>query len=96
MNKVEDLLEKYSTGKILLILFLITQFLYFIILLVSIPYVMQYSDSMKLLDMMPTGYDIEYGEKLFETLGEKGRYAYLFIQIPIDLIYPAFFIIAYR
>ena len=56
---------------------------------------MVFSGGMKLLDMMPMGYDIEYVKSLFETLGEKGRDVYLSRQIPVDMIYPFLFGISY-
>jgi len=64
-------------------------------LAITIPRTMQYSNGIKLLDMMPTGYDSEYIMTLFNTLGEKGREVYLFNQIPIDMIYPFLFGISY-
>jgi len=56
---------------------------------------MIFSNGIKLLDMMPTGYDSAYVENLFNLLGEKGRNTYLYRQIPIDMIYPLFFGISY-
>lgn len=64
-------------------------------LIISIPKVMSFSGGMKLLDMMPTGYNAEYVNSLLNTLGEKGRHAYLYSQMPVDLIYPFFFGIGY-
>ena len=55
---------------------------------------MSFSQGMKLLDMMPTGYNPEYARSLFTALGEKGRDAYLYQQIPVDLIYPFLFAIS--
>ena len=56
---------------------------------------MAFSNGMKLLDMMPTGYNSEYVYALFETLGVEGRFTYLYNQIPIDMIYPFLFGISY-
>jgi hypothetical protein len=64
-------------------------------LLVTIPKVMEFADGMKLLDMMPAGYDIEYVNNLFNILGEKGRQTYLYNQIPSDMFYPGLFAITY-
>jgi hypothetical protein len=46
---------------------------------------------MRLLDMMPTGYDFNYIVKLFSALDENGRKTYLTSQIPVDMIYPLLF-----
>lgn len=56
---------------------------------------MSYAGGMKLLDMMPTGYNAGYVNSLLNALGSEGRNAYLFQQIPIDLIYPFLFGITY-
>lgn len=56
---------------------------------------MSYSGDMKLLDMLPFGYSIAYVNELLITLGEYGRSAYLFNQIPVDMLYPGLFGITY-
>ena len=56
---------------------------------------MTFSSGMKLLDMMPIGYNSDYVITLFNALGEKGRNVYLYDQIPIDMIYPMLFGISY-
>jgi hypothetical protein len=56
---------------------------------------MNFSGGMKLLDIMPTGYNAEYVNSLFNTLGDKGRDAYLFYQLPVDMIYPFLFGVSY-
>jgi hypothetical protein len=57
----------------------------------TIPKVMGFAGGLKLLDMMPTGYSTGYVNELLNALGEEGRHAYLFIQIPVDMVYPLFF-----
>jgi len=93
------LLQKYiceiSTGKTVLSLFILTNLVYVFMLMVTIPKVMEFADGMKLLDMMPGGYDIEYVNNLFNALGEKGRHTYLYNQIPADMFYPGLFAITY-
>lgn len=95
MQKIKKIIDKNSTGKKVLLLFVVTNIVYAIMLIITIPKIMAFSDGMKLLDMMPTGYESEYIYSLFETLGEKGRHAYLYIQIPVDMIYPLLFGISY-
>jgi len=95
MKRIEKILTKNIKGKRVLILFLITNLIYAFMLIITIPKVMIFSNGIKLLDMMPTGYDSAYVENLFNLLGEKGRNTYLYRQIPIDMIYPLFFGISY-
>jgi len=64
-------------------------------MMITIPKVMSFSGGTKILDMMPTGYNIDYVNSLLKTLGEEGRNAYLYNQIPLDMIYPLFFGISF-
>jgi len=88
-------LRKYARGWIVLMMILITWALYGYMLTSSIPKVMGYAHEMKLLDMKPVGYTVEYARELFSALGETGRHAYLYEQIPVDMVYPLFFAISY-
>ncbi|WP_405382293.1 hypothetical protein [Maribacter sp. LLG6340-A2] len=95
MEKFIKQLKKQQSGKKVLVLFLLTNIVYAYMLLVSIPATMEFSNGLQLLDMMPAGYDLEYVNTLFETLGNTGRQIYLTKQIPVDMIYPLLFGIAY-
>ena len=95
MNRISKILEKNILGKKILGLFILTNVVYLFMLTVTIPKIMGFSNGMKLLDMMPTGYDSEYINSLFEALGENGRQAYLYCQLPVDMIYPFLFGITY-
>lgn len=95
MEKFIKQLKKQQSGKKVLVLFLLTNIVYAYMLLVSIPATMEFSNGLQLLDMMPAGYDLEYVNTLFETLGNTGRQIYLTKQIPVDMIYPLLFGISY-
>lgn len=95
MNRFVKILEKYSSGKKVFWLFVLTNIVYLFMLLVTIPKTMEFSNGMKLLDMMPTGYDLNYVNELFNALGENGREIYLTNQIPVDMIYPLLFGLTY-
>ena len=95
MNRFAKILEKYTSGKKVLGLFILTNVIYLFMLLVTIPKTMEFSNGMKLLDMLPTGYNQDYVNKLFSTLGENGREIYLTTQIPVDMIYPLLFGLTY-
>ena len=92
---VKNLIGRHLNGKLILFLFVVTNIIYATMMLVTIPKVMQFSDGMQLLDMLPTGYDHAYVRALFDTLGDQGRNAYLYRQIPVDMIYPGLFGISY-
>jgi len=95
MKQLTILLERNITGKKVLALFILTNVIYMFMLTVTIPKTMGFSSGMKLLDMMPTGYDLNYVSELFNSLGEIGRGTYLTNQIPVDMIYPLLFGLSY-
>ena len=88
-------INKNLSGRKVLLLFILTNLVYAFMLTFTIPNVMAFSEGMKLLDMMPMGYDQEYINNLLETLGQEGRDLYLYNQIPVDMIYPLLFSISY-
>lgn len=92
---VKELVYSNIEGGKVLILFVLTNLVYGFMLLVSIPKVMQFSDGMKLFDLMPMGYSVEYAGSLLENLGTEGRNAYLYNQLPVDFIYPFLFGVTY-
>ena len=95
MKTVQNIIRRNIQGKKVLLLFLLTNVVYAAMLLVTIPKVMDFAHGMNLLDMMPMGYNLEYVHSLFQALGSEGRKAYLYQQIPLDMIYPFFFGISY-
>ena len=95
IRNVRQLLEKYSSGKNVLLLFVITQLVYLMMLFYTIPNVTAYAYGMKILDLMPTGYSAGYVKELFDKLGPAGRDYYLFRQLPLDMIYPFLFMAGY-
>ncbi|WP_345167660.1 hypothetical protein [Nibribacter koreensis] len=95
MKRLLTLIERNIAGKKVLALFLLTNAVYVYMLAFTIPGTMKFSNGMKLLDMMPTGYDLNYVNTLFSSLGEEGRQAYLTTQIPPDMVYPILFGLSY-
>lgn len=92
---MKNIITRNLDGRRVLILFILTNIVYAVMLTVTIPKVMSYANGMKLLDMLPTGYSNDYVNSLLTALGSQGRNAYLFQQIPLDLIYPGLFGITY-
>ena len=95
MNLLTKFIEKNISGKKVLGLFILTNVVYVFMLTVTIPRAMEFCNGMKLLDMMPTGYDLNYVSELFSSLGENGRTAYLTNQLPVDMVYPLLFALTY-
>jgi len=90
---MKELILKNSSGKTVLLLIVITGISFLIMPVVTMPKVIQFTNGMKILDLMPGGYDFEYVNTLLRTLGEEGRHNYLFYQIPVDMVYPLLFTI---
>lgn len=88
---MKECIKRNISGKKVLLLFILCNIIYGIMLIITIPEVMQHSGGMKILDMMPAGYDAQYVRSLFNTLGTAGRDLYLYHQLPLDLVYPALF-----
>lgn len=88
-------LQSRVTGKLVLLLFLATNGVYFIMLGYSIPKVMSFSGGLPLFDMSPMGYSYENALTLLGQLGEEGRHTYLSLQLVLDLFYPALFGLCY-
>ena len=95
MKQINKIINGTFSRKQILVLFIITNMVYAYMLIVSIPNTMVFSNNMKLLDMMPFGYDAVYVNLLFDQLGTIGRKTYLTTQIPIDMVYPLLFAITY-
>lgn len=91
---IKELREKLS-GKLVLLLFFITNVIYMIMLFYSLPKVGGYASDLVLFDMSPSGYSYSIAINLLNELGPKGRDLYLSLQLPLDFIYPMLFSITY-
>lgn len=92
---IKELVFNNIEGNKVLFLFILTNLIYGFMLLITIPKVMGFTSEMKIFDFMPMGYEFEYAGLLLEKLGIEGRNAYLYTQLPVDLIYPFLFGITY-
>lgn len=95
MKQLRKLLNANISKRTLLVLFLGTNAIFLYMLTISIPHTMRFANGLKLLDMMPMGYDLSYVTGLFNALGTAGRDSYLTTQLPIDMVYPLLFGITY-
>ena len=95
MEKIINFIERNISGKKVFLLFILTNLVYVFMLALTIPKVMEFSNGLRLLDMMPTGYDFNYVTELLTSLGDIGRKTYLTNQLPVDMIYPFLFGISY-
>ncbi len=95
MKSIRSIINTNLVGKRVLFIFLLSTLVYIFMISVTIPHVTHYAQGMLLLDMMPMGYDFEYVQALFNSLGKSGRQAYLYRQIPVDMVYPFLFAYSY-
>lgn len=92
---LREFIYRHSNGKTVISLLILTSLVFAFMWTVTIPKVMEFSDGMKLLDLMHAGYDAEYVGTLFDALGTHGRNAYLYNQIPADMFFPGLFGLTY-
>ncbi|MBF0381136.1 MAG: hypothetical protein HQL69_08965 [Magnetococcales bacterium] len=88
---ISSLIAKYEnwlTGGRLAFLFIIATAIYLVMVLLTLPELSQKAGGLQMFDLLPTGYDSPYAMQLLQSLGEDGRWYYLAIQIPLDLLYP--------
>jgi hypothetical protein len=88
-------IQSRITGRIVLVLFILTNTVYFAMLNYSIPELMSTSDGLPIFDMSPSGYSYQQALVLLSNLGEEGRNFYLSTQLVLDLFYPLLFALCY-
>jgi len=95
MNSFKNIHTTNVKGRKVLLFFILSSIVYVIMIFVTIPKLIHFSNGIKILDMMPFGYSYPYVTQLFIELGEEGRNFYLHYQIPIDMVYPFLFGLSY-
>ena len=95
MEVLIGFMQKYSTGKVISVLFILTMTVYIAMLSYSIPVVSAFSPELPIFDLSPLGYSLNYASELLNSLGVEGRNLYLSTQLPLDFIYPGLFSITY-
>jgi len=95
MQKLISYFQRVSSGKAVLLLLVVTNLIYALMLMYSLPLVSSYAPELVLFDMSPTGYSFVQATELLASLGTEGRNTYLFIQLPLDFIYPGMFAVSY-
>jgi len=95
MINLINFMKRYSTGKIIIFLFVLTMTVYLTMLSYSIPAVAAYAPHLPIFDLSPTGYSFNYAYELLNELGTEGRELYLSTQLPLDFVYPGLFSITY-
>ena len=67
---------------------------YLAMLFYTIPIVEGYANGLRIFDLSPGGYSYDHTIELLGSLGESGRHAYLYRQLPLDFVYPGLFAIS--
>ncbi len=88
-------ISSHVSGKLVLVLFAAANAVYMVMLIYSIPKLMQYTGGLPLFDMSPLGYSYSDALALLAALGEEGRSVYVSIQLVLDLFYPILFALCY-
>ncbi len=78
----------FTNKKTLIIAAVLTILLYCAMVFVTIPRIQMNADGMKIFDMSQ-GYNLDYAAKLISKMPQETVDFYRFVQIPIDMLYPA-------
>jgi hypothetical protein len=87
INKIAKSLEK-TTIKLWLLFLLISQAIYIIMQIYSIPRISHEAGGLLMFDMNPLGYTYEYAYKFLSQLSQKGYDLYKYVQLPLDTLFP--------
>ncbi len=79
----------FTNKKTLSIVAFVTLALYAIMLFVTIPKIQTATGGMTIFDLSSKGYDMAYAIKLLSAMSQDVINYYRFVQIPIDMLYPA-------
>jgi len=82
-------------GRNVLLAFVAAQIVYAAMIGVTLPWLETRAGGLIPFDMLPGGYDLVAAQQLLDALGDEGRAFYLTRQIPLDLLYPGLFALAY-
>ena len=88
-------MQKHITGKLLVGLLIVTNAVYLVMILWSLPRLVEYADGLKAFDMRPMGYTFSEAIKLLESLGPEGMDFYKTVQLRLDTLYPLGFMATY-
>jgi hypothetical protein len=88
LNKLAVSITARATWKRAIFLCLFTYTVYFCMITLTIPSIQIFTNGMKIFDLMPFGYSFPYAETLLRHLGSEGVAVYLYLQLPLDFIYP--------
>lgn len=87
VNTIDKKLKKI-TWKHWLLFLLLSQAIYIIMQMQTIPRIQQETGGLKIFDMQPLGYSYDYAHRFLSQLSEKGYELYKFVQLPLDILFP--------
>nr|QNO51415.1 hypothetical protein PFCPEAIJ_00017 [Methanosarcinales archaeon ANME-1 ERB6] len=86
-TKFQELSERYSTGRNIILLFIPWLIVGLTLLLYVIPEIRSCSNGLEIFDLRSNGYSAEEAKVLLESLGEEGRNVYLYKYVPLDMAF---------
>lgn len=87
ISKLAKKLENVTIKSWLLFLVL-SQGIYIIMQTYSIPSISHEAGNLLIFDMKPLGYTYEYAVKFLTRLSENGYSQYMYVQLPLDILFP--------
>ena len=86
-TKFQELSERYSTGRNIILLFILFIIIGLTLLLYVIPEIRSCSNGLEIFDLRTNGYSAEEARVLLENMGEEGRNVYLYKYVPLDMAF---------
>lgn len=87
--------ERKLNWQIVLIAMIISNGVFAVIMIWSLPHLSALADGQAMFDARPMGYDFGQAKSIINSLGANGRQFYLNTQLKLDLFYPALFAISF-
>lgn len=88
LSTIKKKVQQRTNLKIIILLLLASQVIYFCMMLVTFPIIEANSQGVRAPDLVPTGYSYEYIQTFISTLSPHSKNIYLFLQLPLDILYP--------
>lgn len=88
ITKLKKFIQAHANMKNIVVLFILSQAIYICMTLFTFPIIELNSSGIKAFDLSPMGYSYENASSFLDTLSQNSRSIYLFVQEPLDLLYP--------
>jgi hypothetical protein len=84
-----DFVRKRASWKRVFFLLFLSQIVFLCMMFVTVPVIHQGSSGLRMFDLAGVSdYDVSYADTFVQGLAERGRTTYLYVQQPLDVLFP--------